>query len=121
MLHARRDADDVALPHLLNGTSPALNPAATCGDNQHLAERMSMPRGTCAGGERDRATRHARRWLRSEQRRDTYRTREVFGWCLLRRLRAAANDDDRRGLLGRIRSGRLSNANKWKRCTNQTE
>src|SRR5205085_7968731 len=98
MLHARRDADDVALPHFLNGTSPALNPAGACGDNQHLAERMSMPGGTCPGVERDRATRRASRWLRSKQRRDTDRTREVFGWCLLRRLRAAPNNDDRRGL-----------------------
>src|SRR2546423_10124185 len=53
VLHAGWDADDVALPHLLNGTSPTLNPTSACCHDQHLAEWMGVPGRACSGLEGD--------------------------------------------------------------------
>src|SRR5262249_24493284 len=48
VLFARREPDDVSLPDLLDGTTLALNPAATGGDDQSLADRVHMPGGAGA-------------------------------------------------------------------------
>jgi hypothetical protein len=45
-LQTRRKPDDVLRPDLLDGPALALNPPETGGDDQNLAERMAVPRGS---------------------------------------------------------------------------
>src|SRR5271166_1519814 len=49
MFLARRTHDDVPRSDFSLGTAPALHPAATRGDDQSLAKRVSMPRRMRAG------------------------------------------------------------------------
>src|SRR5207247_1496798 len=61
VLHAGWDADDVALAHLLNRTSPTLNPSGACRHDQHLAKWMGVPGRARSRLEGDRAGGSARR------------------------------------------------------------
>src|SRR6266436_3733810 len=53
MLLARWEPDDIAGVNLLNRTTLTLDPTAAGCHDQGLPQRMCMPRGACAGLERD--------------------------------------------------------------------
>src|SRR5437870_1476289 len=53
MLLAWRAHDDVNRTNFLDGSAPALHPAAARGHDQGLPERMRVPRGARTGLERD--------------------------------------------------------------------
>src|SRR5207244_5259830 len=44
VFHARRNPDDVTLPHFPDLTAPLLNPARTSRNDQSLPQRMAVPR-----------------------------------------------------------------------------
>ena len=46
MAHVRRTPDDIARPELLNGMAFDLSAAGSGGDDQALAQRVLVPRGT---------------------------------------------------------------------------
>ncbi len=49
VLFAGWEPDDVARADFFDGSSPPLNPATACGDNQGLTERVRGPGGASAG------------------------------------------------------------------------
>jgi hypothetical protein len=53
--------DDVTWPNFLDRSYPALHPAATGGDDEGLAQRMSVPGGSGCRFERDDCSRDPRR------------------------------------------------------------
>ena len=50
---SRRAPDDIARSHLHDGSAGALHEAATAGDDEHLPERMGVPRASRTRLERD--------------------------------------------------------------------
>ena len=56
MLLTRLDPNHVARLNLLDGATPALHQTGTGYHDQSLAQRMSVPRGTGVGLERDTGT-----------------------------------------------------------------
>ena len=62
------------------GPPQRCTPADTIGDDQGLPERMRMPCGSGAGLKRDGRTARTCRACPIEQRVDTNRAGEIFGW-----------------------------------------
>jgi hypothetical protein len=63
MLQTRRKPDDVPWPDLLDGPALALNPPETGGDDQNLAARIAVPRGSGTRFEGNLARANARAGL----------------------------------------------------------
>jgi hypothetical protein len=70
----------------------ALGPAATRGDDEHLAERVAVPGRPCAGFKCHASAGSAGRIAQCEQRVDSDGTGEVPRGPLGRRLRTTAHD-----------------------------
>ena len=70
VLLAGREPDHVTGPDLLDGAAPALHPAAAGRDDQRLAERMRVPRGSRTRLERDAGAETQGRIRRLKQRID---------------------------------------------------
>ncbi len=102
MLHAGRDADNVALVYLLDRAFPALHPASSRGHQQHLAKRVGVPSRARTGGKRYRASGGARGGVCPKQGINLDRTGEVFLRCVLGSLRARVHDGDILWSRGRV-------------------
>ena len=92
VLFARREPDDIAGMDLLDGAALALSPATTRGDDEGLAEGMSMPRGAGAGLEGDAGALDEGRFGRLEQRVNADCAGEPVRWTLGGCLRADSLD-----------------------------
>jgi len=66
-------------PDFLDGSAFALSPAASCRDDERLAERMGVPRGSRTRFESDTCALHQRGVGRLKKRIDTYRAGEPLG------------------------------------------
>ena len=84
--------DDVAGPDVLDGAAPALGESSTGGDDEGLAERMSVPCGAGAGLEGDAGTDGARGCGRREQGINAHGAREPIGGAFVGGLGAGFFD-----------------------------
>src|SRR5215469_16625341 len=94
VLQPRRKPHHVTGADLLDRGALALHPSEPGGDDQHLPERMRMPRGASTRLERDLAGTDARGLRRLEQRVDTNRPGEPVFRTFLRGPRTISFDVD---------------------------
>src|SRR5262245_2243029 len=83
VLDSRWNPNDVALLDLRNRTSPLLNPARACCDDQDLTEHMVMPGRPGSGLERHAPAEHVGRIAYREERLNLYGTGESLSGTLV--------------------------------------
>ena len=87
-----RDAALDAGVNFFDGAIPALRPAATCGNDESLAERMSVPGGARSGLESYAGALNEGRIGSLKERIDAHGAGEPLGWSFGGRLRAGSLD-----------------------------
>jgi len=81
-----RKPDNIAGTNFFDRATPALDSTATCGDDQRLSERVSVPRGTGTRFEGHARTKNTCWRGRIKERVDTNGAREIFYRSLAGRL-----------------------------------
>src|ERR1700683_40063 len=89
---ARSEPDHVAGMNFFDRSAPMLSEAGACGDDQSLAERVSVPSSASAGLESDAGAASARGIGRFEERIDANGAGEPVGGAFGGRLRAGFFD-----------------------------
>src|SRR5262245_7130588 len=90
MLQSRWEPNDIARPHLLDGTSLALHAAKARQDDQRLSERVRVPRGACSRLKCNASGSDAGALGCRNERINSHRPREILCLTPAGRLRAVA-------------------------------